>query len=323
MKNLKIILVIFTLALTITACSNVKETNLSSVSVATLKGPSSMGISKMIEDNAKVDDVSINYEIYATPDIIVSKLLNSEIDIATVPTNVAANIYNKTNGKYKILDINVLNVLYIVAPKDMEIKSITDLKDKTIEISGRKTVPEYVFNYVLNKNDLVDGENITLDYSIDHTTSAQKMITGKSKIAIMPQPFATLVTMKNKDLEVKINIGDEWTKLTSTDLPMGCIIVKTELAEQNKKFVDNFMEKVKESSLWVNKNIDKASITIKNLEILPDENIVKAAIPYSSIVYIDNEDMKESLSKFYEIINEIDKDSIGGKVPDEKIYYTK
>ncbi|HCC07623.1 MAG TPA: hypothetical protein DEP72_05630 [Clostridiales bacterium] len=323
MKNSKIILAILTLIFIVSGCSNVKVTKLDSVSVATLKGPSSMGISKMIEDNEKVNDISINYEIYATPDIIVSKLLNNEIDIATVPTNVAANIYNKTNGKYKILDINVLNVLYIVAPKDMEINNITDLKDKTIEVSGRKTVPEYVTNYVLNKNSLIDGENITLDYSIDHTTSAQKMIVGTSKIAIMPQPFATLAIMKNKNLEVKVNLGDEWTKLTSTDLPMGCIIAKTELVEQNKKFIDNFMEKVKESSLWVNKNIDEASIIIKNLEILPDENIAKAAIPYSSIVYIDNEDMKKSLSKFYEILNEIDKDSIGGKVPDEKIYYAK
>ncbi|OGO86124.1 MAG: hypothetical protein A2Y24_07770 [Clostridiales bacterium GWE2_32_10] len=323
MNKIKILLAILTLIFVITACSQVKEAKLESISVATLKGPTSMGISKMIFDKEKVDGLDINYEIYATPDLVVSKLLNNEIDIAAVPTNVAANIYNKTEGKYKILDVNTLNVLYVVAPKSMNIKSIIDLKDSTIEVSGKKTVPEYVFNYVLDKNALKDGENIKLDYSIDHTTSAQKLITGKSKIAILPQPFATLVTMKNKDLEVKINLGDEWTKLTNTDLPMGCIVAKTELIENHKKFINDFMSKTKESSKWVNKNIDEASIIIKDLGILTDESIAKAAIPYCSIVYIDGKDMKASLDKFYGILEGIDKDSIGGKVPDENIYYKK
>ncbi|HBY20058.1 MAG TPA: hypothetical protein DEG71_03455 [Clostridiales bacterium] len=323
MNKIKILLAILTLIFVITACSQVKEAKLESISVATLKGPTSMGISKMIFDKEKVDGLDINYEIYATPDLVVTKLLNNEIDIAAVPTNVAANIYNKTEGKYKILDVNTLNVLYVVAPKSMNIKSIIDLKDSTIEVSGKKTVPEYVFNYVLDKNALKDGENIKLDYSIDHTTSAQKLITGKSKIAILPQPFATLVTMKNKDLEVKINLGDEWTKLTNTDLPMGCIVAKTELIENHKKFINDFMSKTKESSKWVNKNIDEASIIIKDLGILTDESIAKAAIPYCSIVYIDGKDMKASLDKFYGILEGIDKDSIGGKVPDENIYYKK
>ena len=323
MNKIKILLAILTLIFVITACSQVKEAKLESISVATLKGPTSMGISKMIFDKEKVDGLDINYEIYATPDLVVSKLLNNEIDIAAVPTNVAANIYNKTEGKYKILDVNTLNVLYVVAPKSMNIKSIIDLKDSTIEVSGKKTVPEYVFNYVLDKNALKDGENIKLDYSIDHTTSAQKLITGKSKIAILPQPFATLVTMKNKDLEVKINLGDEWTKLTNTDLPMGCIVAKTELIENHKKFINDFMSKTKESSKWVNKNIDEARIIITDFGILTDESIAKAAIPYCSIVYIDGKDMKASLDKFYGILEGIDKDSIGGKVPDENIYYKK
>ena len=323
MKKVKILLAIIAITFVMTACSQVKEPTLESVSVATLKGPTSMGISKMILDKEKIDGVDINYEIYATPDLVVTKLLNNEVDIAAVPTNVAANIYNKTEGKYKILDINTLNVLYVVAPKSTNIKSIADLKDNIIEVSGKKTVPEYVFNYVLNQNGLIDGENITLDYSIDHTTSAQKMITGKSKIAIVPQPFATLVTMKNRDLEMKINLGDEWTKITNTDLPMGCIVAKTDFIESHKKFIDDFMSKTKKSSEWVNKNIDEASIIIKNLEILTDESIAKAAIPYCSIVYINGKDMKDSLSKFYEILEGIDKDSIGGKVPDENIYYEK
>ena len=95
------------------------------VNVAALKGPTGMGISYMMDDKTKY-----NVELQDAPDVVVGKFVSGEIDIAAVPLNLAAVLYNKTEGNVVLLNLDTLGVLYIVENGE-SIQSLADLAGKT------------------------------------------------------------------------------------------------------------------------------------------------------------------------------------------------
>ena len=80
--------------------------------VAALKGPTAMGMVKLMED-AEAGTTANGYEftLAGSPDEIVGSIVKGEFDIAAVPTNLAATLYNKTQGKVRLMALNTLGVL--------------------------------------------------------------------------------------------------------------------------------------------------------------------------------------------------------------------
>ena len=117
--------------------------------VMAMKGPTAMGMVKMMDTDAE----KYSFEIAAAIDMVTPKLVKGEVDIAAVPANVASVLYNNTKGKVQVLAVNTLGVLYIVENGDT-VKTVEDLKGKTIYASGKGATPEYALNYLLSSNGL-------------------------------------------------------------------------------------------------------------------------------------------------------------------------
>ena len=116
--------------------SAVDTADLGTATVAALKGPTAMGMVKMMSDDAASDSPLYDFNIYASADEITPKLVQGELDIAAVPANLASVLYNNTEGQVQVLAINTLGVLYIVEDGDT-VQSVEDLKGKTIFASGK------------------------------------------------------------------------------------------------------------------------------------------------------------------------------------------
>ncbi|NLH00471.1 MAG: PhnD/SsuA/transferrin family substrate-binding protein, partial [Clostridiales bacterium] len=122
------------------------------VTVAGLAGPSSIGMIKLISEKAlDGDSYSVDYQVAAAPDELTAKLINGEVQIAALPTNSAAVLYNKTEGQVQFLALDTLGVLYLVGKDSAGVTSLKDLAGKTISISGSGSVPEYAVEYILDK----------------------------------------------------------------------------------------------------------------------------------------------------------------------------
>ena len=134
-----------------------------SVRVGSLKGPTSMGLVYLMDMDEK-GTASNDYEftMVTAADELLPQVINGNLDIALVPANVASTLYNKTQGQISVIDINTLGVLYAVSG-DSSIKSFSDLKGKTVYMTGKGTTPDYVFRYLLNANGMADGD-LTLEY---------------------------------------------------------------------------------------------------------------------------------------------------------------
>ena len=294
------------------------------VRLATLKGPTGIGMTYLLEKaEAKTALNDYSYVIANAPDEISARLVAGEYDIAAVPTNLAATLYNASNGKVKLLNLNTLGVLYVLEKGD-SIKSLADLSGKTIYVSGQAATPEYVLDYLLEANGV---EDVDIEFVADHAALATMATSGKADICMLPEPNVTAVVTQDKDIRVALNMTDEWNKtvekkgLGGSVLSMGCVVVRTEFAEKNPDAVKNFMTEYKESVEKVNADVDGAAQLCERFEIVPKAAIAKQAIPRCNIVYIDGEQMKTQVENFYKVLFDANPKSVGGKLPDANFYY--
>ena len=294
------------------------------IRVGTLKGPTGMGMAKLMEDAQGGQTANkYQFDILGAPEDMVGKVTTGEVDIAAVPVNLAAVLYQKTSN-IQIAAINTLGVLYIV-DRSGTINTVADLKGKTIYASGKGSSPEFVLNYILNSNGIDPTKDVTIEYKGEHTEIATLLLTKKADIALLPEPFVTTVIAKDNAVMRKIDLNQEWEKSTSKETPlaMGCIIVNTAFAKEHKEAVDTFLKEYAASVDFVNQQTQKAGELIAKYGIMDNAALAEQAIPSCNIVYLDGAAMKSGAEKFLEILFKAEPKSIGGQMPNEGFYYQK
>ncbi|MBP3911807.1 ABC transporter substrate-binding protein [Zhenhengia yiwuensis] len=287
--------------------------------VAALNGPTGIGMVQMLEEMEGAENPKYNIALYQSPDEIVGKVVSGELDIACVPSNLGAVLYNKTEGGIKLLGMNTLGVLYIVE-NGQTVQNIEDLKGKTILSSGKDSTPEFVLNYILNEAGLVPGEDVTVEFMGNHSDIASKLMAEEGTIALLPQPFVTTVLAKNENIRMAIDVNEAWNNLNQMDLPMGIIIANANVVKDNAKGIEAFLKDYETSVKFVDENLEDAAALVEKFGIVPNAALAKVAIPKCNIVYRDSSASKDSLNKFYEILEQANPKAVGGKLPDEAFY---
>jgi len=240
-KQLSVILISILMLAILIGCGNKKENEVKAkaeqgkIKVKALKGPPAVSMVKLFADN-ETGKTSNKYEtsIINSVDEVVATVAKKDYDIITIPSNLASVMYNKTNGDVKIASILALGINYIVGNNDT-VKSIQDLKGKTIYTFGKGATPEIVLNYVLKGNGLEPGKDVKIEFKSEATEVAAVLASEKDAIAMLPEPFLSSAQVKNPKLKVLISMGDEWDKVKGT-LPKsqisGVVIVRKEFAEK-------------------------------------------------------------------------------------------
>ncbi len=336
LKIVSLVLALTVFAVTLASCNGNKATDTSStpvssevitktdINVAILKGPTALGMLKLMDDNAASTALNnYKFETFTAPTDVVPKIVNKSIDIAAVPTNVAATLYKKTEKNVSIIAVNTLGVLSIVT-NGVEINSVADLKNQTIYATGQGATNEYALNYILEKNGLKVGTDVKVEYLSEHAELATKVIAGEVKIAMLPQPFVTNVTLKNANVKIALDLSKEWEKIPDNEsqLVMGCIVVRNDFLKENKAAVDAFLSEYSASTLFANEKVSDAAALSEKYDILP-KAVVEKALPACNIVYLSGAKMKASVTKYLEVLHAANPQSVGGELPDDNFYYEK
>ncbi len=290
------------------------------INIATLSGPTGIGLVKLM-DNQKKGQAANNYNFSLCSDPateVVPGVVSGNFQIASVPVNLASALYNKTNGGIKILAVNTAGVLYILENGN-DIKSISDLAGKTVYATGQGSTPEYILNYLLEKNGLTN--KVEVQYEASHDELAAKVASGKVKIAMLPEPKVTATLMQNKDVRIAIDLTKEFESLTNLTLIQGCVIATKDFCEKNPEAVKKFLEEYKESINFAVNSVDETAALCEEYSIIPKAAMAKKAIPNCNIVFITGEEMKKSVSANLQIFFDADPKSIGGKMPADDFYY--
>lgn len=314
MKRILSFIISLILIMGLVGCN--KKEEVSSVKIVLPAGSPTLGMVKMI--NEKSDNM--DFEIVKTTDLLMSKLLSGEADISVIPTNLAAKLYNK-GIDYKIAGPSVWGSLYIVSTEDLA--SIEDLKGKEMYTIGKGLTPDILLQYVLKENGIDPSSDLEINYLSGATELAPMFISGKSSISMMPEPMLSKVMNAKKDAKIVLDLQKEWMKITGSDksYPQACLVVRGDFAKENPDYTSLFIETYSESIKWVNQNKEEAGKYYEELELGLDAKTIAASIERSNLEFVDSEDAKEDMEKYLKVLFDYSKESIGGKLPDDKIYY--
>ncbi|MBN2851976.1 MAG: ABC transporter substrate-binding protein [Clostridia bacterium] len=304
--------------------SNTPTKEVTTAVIAGLKGPTSMGMIRMFaEVNSLSEFVKVEFNVYSAPDVITAGLLNGEIDIAAIPTNLAATLYNKTEGDIVLLGVNTLGVLNILTSDKVSITSMADLKGKKIIASGKGSTPEYILNYLLEMNGLDPSKDVEIEYKTEHSEVASMILSGEADIVLLPQPFVTTVIMQNPTIKNAVDMTEEWNKAAGDDstLMMGCLVTTREFAEKYESELVSLMILNLESAEWVNQYPSDAAPFIVQYDVLPSVEVAEKAIPDSNITFIFAQKAKDQLNGFFKILYDYNPQSIGGELPKDDFYF--
>ncbi len=287
------------------------------VKVAALSGSTGLGMAKLMNDaEAKTTVNRYTFDVYDAPETLLPEITAKKYDIAALPTNVAAKLYNKTNGELQILAVNTLGVLYMLEIGTQSIKSVADLSGKTVYTTGQGSTPEYALKYILEKNGVADC-NIVFETTADLVVSHAE----EGAVLMLPEPKVTAVKGQLQNVTVALDMTAEWNKVCDTPMAQGCVVVTKAFAQANPEAVAQFLKEYEASVNFVKGNVEEASQMVAKFKIIPKAPLAAKAIPNSNLTYLAGKDMKDGLVPFYTVLFNAEPSSIGGKLPADDFYY--
>jgi NitT/TauT family transport system substrate-binding protein len=290
------------------------------VSAEVLKGPTGMGMIRLLDEEPSFgENVTVEYAVNGAPNVLVSKVLSGEVEIAALPSNVAAKLYNG-GVPYRLAVVNTLGVLYLVS-NGMEVDSFADLGGQRIDNSARGANPDIIFRYLLSEHEIDPEEDVELRY-FNHTELAQLVVAGRSDLAVLPEPFVTRVVNASENARVVMDLQEAWRDLKGEEafIAMGVLVIKESLIEEHPDFVRAFLEEYRASIEWVNANPRAAGELIEENELGFTAAAAGAAIPRANIRYIPAREARERLEEYFSVLLEYDPASVGGSLPDDGFY---
>lgn len=295
------------------ACS--KKQDDTEIRIAALKGPTGMGMVKLAD---KQNYPNYTVSIEASPDALNPRIISGEVDVAAVPVNLASVLYNKLDGDISVLAVSTLGVLYVVEAGS-EVNSVADLAGKTVYATGQGATPEYILNYLLDKNGVAGS--VEVNYVGEHAALATMLADGSAEIGMLPEPNVTSTLAGNDNLRIALNLTEEWNKVCSTELVQGVVIARKSFVNEHPEAIEQFLREYEKSSAFVNENIDEAAKLIVDVGILGNVEIAKKAIPNCNISFSKGEAMHKAVEGMLAVLFEANPKSIGGKLPDKDFYY--
>ena len=348
MKKILSLLLAFSLALSLAACGGSASSAASSAAVseaassaaaseeeeaaaplsvteplriAGLKGPTTMGLVNLLSmEQAGTAAMDYDLQLYGAADEIVPLLIKGELDMAAIPANLAATLYQKTSGGIQAVAVNTLGVLYVVEQGDT-VHSMADLKGRTILSTGKGTTPEYVLRYLLTANGLDPDKDVDIQYYSEATEVTAQMATTQDAIAVLPQPYVTAAGLKDDTLRVALDLTAEWGKVADTQLITGVTVVRKAYAEEHPDVVAAFLADYAQSVNAANTDLDGTAALCEEQGVVAKAAIAKKALPNCNIVCLTGEELKADVSGYLQVLYDADPAAVGGALPGEDFYW--
>ena len=288
------------------------------VRVMVLNGTTGFGMANLM-DAASNGEAAQAYDFTVETDAsnVVAALANGSVDIAALPTNAAAAVYNKTQGKVQVLALNTLGVLYLVTDGSVTVESVADLAGQTVYAPAQN--PSFIFQHIVSANGM---ENVTIDNTYAQPADLNAAVaSGQVSLAVLPEPMVTIAKAQNPDLVVALDLTAEWDKVsTPGSLVQGCVVVRKAFAEENAEAVATFLDEYGTSMENLTADVEGTAAKIEANGIFAKAAVAKKAIPNCNVCFITGEEMRTSLSEFLNIMFGVAPASVGGAVPGDDFY---
>ena len=304
-----------------TGCGKETPAEAVPVRLGGLKGPTSMGMVKLLDDaEQKKTENEYEYTLAVAADELTPKLLKGELDIAAVPANLASVLYHNSDGAIRVIAVNTLGVVCLVEKGGETVKTVADLKGQTVYATGKGTTPGYALSYLLTQSGLDPEKDVTVEWKSEPTEVVAQMAALDHAVAMLPQPFVTVAKNQLSDLRVAVDLTEAWDALDNgSRLVTATLIVRSDFAEEHPDEVKTFLKEYAASADYVNENPKEASLLVEKYGIVKAA-IAEKAIPECNIVCLTGNEMKTAVSGYLSVLYGQEPKSVGGKLPDDDFY---
>lgn len=290
------------------------------VNVAVMSGPTGFSSVGLTRNDGRISDrVVVDINVYPSPNEVIARLANGELDVAALPTNVAANLYNK-GVKVKLAAVVGNGMLGVLSAND-SVQSIEDLLGRTIHVPGPGSTPDQMATLLLEKAGLEVGKDVILDYSVAAPAQlAQLVIAGRVELAMLPQPFVSMILRSNPKARTVVDVQSVYQQLTGYEnYPMSVLVVSERFFKSHPTAFAEILKAYEESVAWVNANPQEAGKAIEAAGIMASA-MATPAIPYCNLVFIPSREAKADVQAYYSYLYGFSPDSIGGAMPSDDLY---
>ena len=283
------------MSLSVAYAQSQKEQNNEPVQLGVMQGPT--GFSSV----ALGDTVQVS--VFPSPNEAVARLINGELDMAVLPANNVAALVNKGT---EIVALAVVGegMLSLVG---------TDISSDTVYVPGPSGTPYHMASILYPEYEL--------NYSISAPAQiAQMLIAGKIKLALLPQPFVSMVTAKNNAVEILNDVQNKWKEKTgNSNYPMSILVCSVSFFENNKNAVKQVLKAYEKSVSWVIENPLEAGKAIEEKEIM-QASLASPAISSCALVFKTGNSALNEVISYYEILYTLFPEAIGGKIPEKDFW---
>lgn len=288
--------------------------------VMALPGTTGLSLVKVFADRPDLGPgIAAEYSVVKTPEQIMAKIIAGEADVAAVPTNTAAILYNK-GVAVRLAAITNWGVTYLVGPRGA-ISSWRDLRGREVALTGRGATPDILFRHFAKVNGLDPDKDLRIQYFASAVELAQLLAAGRVAFAVLPEPWVTEALRLEPALEVLLDFQAEWRRLEKSreSYPQSCLVVRTRFAGEHPQAVAALLKQAALSSEWVNANPREAGRLAQEHVQIPAETAA-AAIPRCNLRFSEAGKVANEVDAYLRKLFAIDPQSVGGKIPDVGFY---
>ncbi len=319
MKRIVSILLVLTMCLALAAGAAAAETSDAAVNVMVLNGTTGFGMAKLIHDSEAGEAAqAYSFSVETDASNVTAALISGTCDIAALPTNAAATVYNKTEGGVRLIALNTLGVLYLVVNGEaVTVDSMDDLAGMTVYVPAQN--PTFLFKAIAD----AAGVDVTVDNTYAQPADLRTALAaGDVDVAVLPEPMVTIACAANESLTVALDLTAEWDKVYAPgSLVQGCVVARTEFAQEHPEAVDAFLAEYGDSIAYLDEDVESAAQMIADAGIFEKAPVAQKAIPNCNLCFITGEDMQTAMDGFLSILFEVAPESVGGALPGEDFYY--
>lgn len=317
MKKISTLILTIILVVNLTGCSLSKD-----VRVKTYNGLPAISICKLIKEEENIkSSYKTSYTIESNDKKLVESLNKKQVDIALVPTDMAAKVYNK-NSSYQIC-ASIGQGSYYLVTSDPEVRGFNStLINKEIAIAGESSMTDNIVKAILKKNN-IDETLVKFKYTNTVPELVKTLTLGEIYTGIVPETSLTSLLYKHSGLKILASTNDAYENTfdISEGYPQFSVIVRKDFAKNNKEYVNKFLFKLKESIEFVNNNPLQAGAYGEELKIPIKPQILSKAIKRCNLKFIEIDKFKQNYEYFFDILYNYNNEAVGGTVPDESIYH--
>lgn len=299
----------------------------------TLSGPPAMvsaPLIRMAQTNALADvAVQTSFVAWRDPDQLRAMVLGKKADLLAMPSNVAANLYNRGAG-VSLLNISTWGALWLVT-RDAQRQTLADFRGEEIAVPFRGDMPDLMLQLLATQQGIDPRREMQLRYVPTPMEAMQLLITRRVRHALLTEPGVSLALRKTQSFPVGLiapelhrgaDLQQEWGRLFSRSprIPQAGIAAVGDVRSQ-PQVLAAVLRSYAQALTWCRTHpIECGHLMAQHIDLLTPEAVADA-LPHCQLDAVPAPQARGEVQFFFQQLLARDPAVLGGKMPDAGFFY--